>query len=349
MQKRNDLSLINKYRTAIMGFAALWIFFFHEWNPIMEGHWKCYAVETYLKRIGFCGVDFFLFLSGMGLVYAIGKHSVLTFYKRRLLKVFFPFLLIAIAMMIGKGWGIETFLKNITGYNFYMVGMYCFLWFGPAIMTLYLLFPLYHLLFKKSPSKYQFTVAVLLVWLFLTLLVSGTMRGDLYGFTNRIPVFVIGVLAGWMVQEKEWVFTKFTWVLCVMMLAMGLYLAYKTNYEGLHFVVPVSNCCIPNLLIALSGSCLLAKLFAILDTYGRLAGRIILKFFGFFGMISLEFYCVQEWIGQGIRAEMMGNYNNLLINTVDFVCAIVGALVLFGLCKLIRTVFRFDKGEKKAA
>ena len=340
MQKRNDLNLINQYRTPIMGVAALWIFFFHEWNPIMEGHWKAYAVETFFKRIGFCGVDIFFFLSGMGLVYAIGKYSVMTFYKRRLLRTFIPFFVIAVAMMVGKGWGADTFLKNLSGYNFYMSNMYSFLWFGPAIMTLYLIFPFYHFLFKKSASKYQFTFAVLLIWVFLSLFVSGTLRGDLYGFTNRIPVFVIGVLAGWMVQEKEWIFTKFTWVLCLMTFAMGLYLSYKTNYENLYLVVPVSNCCIPNLLMTISGCCLLAKGFSVVDTYWRLAGKVILKLFGFFGTISLEFYCVQEWIGQTIRGRMLDSYGKMCINAVDFVCVLAGALALYGISWLIRFLLK---------
>lgn len=340
---KNDIGLISKYRTAIMGVASLWIFLFHEWSPIMEGHWKCYAVETFLKTIGFCGVDIFLFLSGMGLIYAIKKHNVLTFYKRRLIKVFVPFLIIAIVMMLVNGWEMETFLKNVTGYNFYTVSIYSFLWFGPAIMTLYILFPLYYFLFNKSASKYQFTVAVLVIWLFFSLMVCGIMRGDLYGFTNRIPVFVIGVLAGWIVQEKEVHFTGFTWLLCCMILAMGLYLSYKVIYEDMYLVVPISDCCIPNLLIATSGSCLLAKIFSVLDVYGRLVGRVILKFLNFFGIISMEFYCVQEWMGTIVSAKMAGRYSDLCINLVILICVTVGALLLFGVCKLIRMVTRFDR------
>lgn len=345
MQGKEDLTLINKYRVAIMGFAALWIFLFHEWSYVTAAYPKIYAIEHFVKRIGFCGVDFFLFLSGIGLVYSIGKHSVLTFYKRRLVRVFIPLFVIGFAMMVAKGWGIELFLKNVLGYNFYASSMYSFLWFGTAILTLYLVFPLYYFLFKKTKRKYLFTAVALLIWLILSLLFEGTKRGDLYGFTNRIPVFVIGILAGWVVQEGKFVFTGFKWFCCLITLILGLFLAYKTNYEGMYLLVSESNCCIPNLLIAISGSCLLAKCFSVLEKYGKLPGKIVMKFFGLFGTISLEFYCVQEWVGSEVRYRLAGTYNNILINIVDFICVVVAAIVLYGVCQIIRYIL--GKIEKK--
>ena len=34
MTNDNTLTLINRYRSPIMGFAALWIVFFHLWQPL---------------------------------------------------------------------------------------------------------------------------------------------------------------------------------------------------------------------------------------------------------------------------------------------------------------------------
>ena len=65
MKEKNAFLLISKYRGAIMGFAALWIFFFHEWITLAPSDSVLAFPEAFLKRIGFCGVDIFLLLSAI--------------------------------------------------------------------------------------------------------------------------------------------------------------------------------------------------------------------------------------------------------------------------------------------
>lgn len=72
-ERVHGLDLISKYRGAIMGFAALWILFFHEWVTLFVNNQVGVNIEGYLKRIGFCGVDIFLLLSGIGLTFAIPR------------------------------------------------------------------------------------------------------------------------------------------------------------------------------------------------------------------------------------------------------------------------------------
>lgn len=343
MQEKCGLQLINKYRSAIMGFAALWILFFHEWIPVLEGHWKAYEVEVFWKTIGFCGVDFFLFLSGMGLVYAIRKHNVLTFYKRRLLRVFIPFLVIAVVMALAQEWSFGTLWCNLLGVNFYTKSIYSFLWFGPAILTLYLVFPLYYYFFNKASSKVQFTLCALVVWLVISIVVDDIMRGDLYGFTNRIPVFLVGILAGYLVQEREIVFTRLTWCLCLLLFGAGMYLAYMTGELDYFLLVPLSDCCVPNFLMAISGSCLLAKLFQLMEVYLKAVGKVILRFLGFFGGLSLELYCVQEWVGNQIMQRMIDEYSKMVINVAVFLAVLAASLVLAGICKLIRMLLELPE------
>ena len=241
MEKKNIWDLINRYRGAIMGFAALWICFFHEWEPVFDNFSLLFRLEVFVKTIGFGGVDIFFFLSGMGLVYAMEKHDVLTFYKRRLARVALPYFVTAVAMMLTGGWSISLFLKNLLGWNFFTVSIYSLLWFVPAILILYLLFPAYYALLKKAPGKCLFTLAAVLVWLALSVALKDTLRYDLYGFTNRIPVFVIGALAGWNSREKQLQLKRVHWAVCIAVFAVGLCLAYATNYKGMYLLVPVSN------------------------------------------------------------------------------------------------------------
>lgn len=191
-----------------MGFAALWILFFHEWVTLFVNNQVGVNIEGYLKRIGFCGVDIFLLLSGIGLTFAIRKGNVLTFYYRRIKRILLPFLVMAIIRCALEKWPIIEFWKNISGINFYTKSIYSFLWFVPAILTLYLFFPWYYKLFTKTKKPVLFFLCSLEVWLVFSLFVRETMRGDLYGFTNRIPVFLAGVLLGWLTQQKKTTFTN---------------------------------------------------------------------------------------------------------------------------------------------
>ena len=118
-ERVHGLDLISKYRGAIMGFAALWILFFHEWVTLFVNNQVGVNIEGYLKRIGFCGVDIFLLLSGIGLTFAIRKGNVLTFYYRRIKRILLPFLVMAIIRCALEKWPIIEFWKNISGINFY--------------------------------------------------------------------------------------------------------------------------------------------------------------------------------------------------------------------------------------
>lgn len=330
----NGTSLLLKYRKAIMGVAALLVYVGHVWEPMFGKIVGISFIEYFVKMTGFVGVDFFFFLSGIGLVYGIQKHKLSMFYLRRIRRTYFPFFLTAIAMLIVNRWTLETFIGNVTGFRFLFENMYSLLWFVPAIMIFYFLFPLYYKCFDKADNKYHFTAFVITVWLFFSVMLENVLRGDLYGFTNRIPVFVVGILTGWLIQNQKIVFTKYTWALCTATWLLGIYFAFKTNFQGYFLVVPISNCCIPNFLIATSGSFLLAKIFSIVDMQMGRLGRLIRQFFEFFGMISLEFYCVQEWIGGLILNRLRGHHRAITINAAVFVGTLVLAIVLCVICKL---------------
>lgn len=92
---QNDLSLLFKYRKFLMGFAALWILMTHEWQIVTNETSFFFVTENFIKRIGFCGVDIFLLLSGMGLYYSLEKNPVSRFYYNRLKRVIFPFIIMA--------------------------------------------------------------------------------------------------------------------------------------------------------------------------------------------------------------------------------------------------------------
>ena len=79
-EQNNDINILSKWRGVLMGFSALWILFYHEYIPLVTTPVFLYKIEKFVKRIGFCGVDIFFLLSGMGLTYAIQKTNLPRFY-----------------------------------------------------------------------------------------------------------------------------------------------------------------------------------------------------------------------------------------------------------------------------
>lgn len=353
---RNGFQLLSRYRGAIMGIAAIWILVFHKWIQLTvdpaDGSFELINfLEKFIKKIGFCGVDIFLMLSGIGLTFAIKKESLPKFYYRRIRRIILPFLAIAVIRWRLEKWNTQLFLRNISGYNFYTVKIYSFLWFVPAIITLYLLFPLYYKIFSKVKDKIMFTTGTVTLWLLITLIVRDKMRIDMFGFTNRIPIFVIGILFGYLTQNrKEIVFTIQTYLHLLVTLSLGLYLAYISNFFGYGLIVPVGNCCFPNCLIAVSLPFLIAKVLDVFERRLYLFGKGVVKVLSFFGTFSLEFYCVQEWFA-GIMIPKLTEkgWSNLKINIAIFLMITAVSWAASVMFKYFWKLVEFPFSRKKTA
>lgn len=332
LSAQNGFMLLSHYRGALMGFAALWIYILHEWQTISGEHLRTLWVETFFKRIGFCGVDIFLFLSGIGITYSIAKSkNVFVFYGKRLKRIILPFVVVALLYYRPYGWTPAVFWQNILCISFYRKSMYAFLWYVPAILTFYFFSPLYYHFFIRSSGKIRFTLCALIVWLAGSLLVADRMRYDLFGLTNRIPVFIIGILAGWLAREGHVVFDRLTWKLLTLMFFLGLYLSYLSIYQDMYILVPESNCCVPNLLMSISLSFLLPRfLFALNEKKGlRFLGKGLNRLLSFFGMFTLELYCIQELMGDLILPRILGRYSNLTVNVILFAVVVAAALAMY--------------------
>ena len=314
-------SLISRHRSAIMGFAALWIIFFHVWEPVFGNISGLSFAEAFIKRIGFCGVDIFFFLSGIGMVFAIEKSTLPVFYYRRIKRLILPFLLVGILRVFTNNWSIVKFFKAVSGYSFYFSNIYTLLWFAPAIITFYLLFPLYYRLMKKSGNAVIFTFTVIELWLLFSVKANGIMRRDLFGFTNRIPVFLIGILFACVSKNHKIIWDKSTAVLSAVTLALGAYLAYLTNFADMFLIVQSSNSFLPNLLMTLALCPLLAFIFDKCAFMG--------KIFKFFGLFTLEFYCIQEWLAEQIMKPLTNTMPLIAANIVFILITTALAYIIY--------------------
>lgn len=117
---------------------------------ILLTHLNCDLGSFALNRLALCcqgGVDAFFFMSGFGLYYSAQKgHSTLTFYKRRALRIFPPFLCLFATMMLIQHnftWQRAFWGGTTLAYWFPATRQYMFGWFVSVIVLLYAAFPAY--------------------------------------------------------------------------------------------------------------------------------------------------------------------------------------------------------------
>lgn len=151
--ERSLYRLLSDHRNALMGFAALWIVIFHTWTPLFSYVPVLGAAERFVVRYGFYGVEIFLFLSGLGMVFSIEKHTVGGFYHNRFGKLLLPYAAVAVVRAVVERWTAKEAAMLLSGYAFIFKNAYSFLWYVQTIAVYYLLFPLYYA--GQSPIRWR--------------------------------------------------------------------------------------------------------------------------------------------------------------------------------------------------
>ena len=287
-QKKISLSSLSAYRSEIYGLSILWIMLFHSCI--------CKIKPTPMFRwisIGNMGVEVFLFLSGTGLYYSYSKdRRILDFYKRRILRIYLPVLIICTPYWIyqylttDRSAGI-LLLKYCLA-DFWVRGRQQ-IWFLSLIAVCYFLYPfLFMILFGKKGDRTSFiwTKAVILCMITIALTWSiSRLQPEFYALTEialtRFPVFILGCAMGKEVHDrKERSLFWIPFLTVIMILSCHLILSGQVHgpvkrYTYLFGGIPVTL--------------LSAALFKWLDRTGF---SLLLPFFRFFGGISLECYLV---------------------------------------------------------
>lgn len=194
-----ELSLISKYRTQLMGVSILWVMFFHAHSRIREVHFL-----TFLQDIGYGGVDFFYFLSGLGVYYAY-KGNAKDFYIRRIKRIFPYYLPLVLAYSLYMYYinyiSGGVVVTNILLLSFWFNLPGTFDWYIPSLLLLYLLTPLFLNYFRKD--KVIPTVFVLVFTLITYFLFVDTVLNHLLIVFLRFPVFLGGIWVGYLIKENK--------------------------------------------------------------------------------------------------------------------------------------------------
>ena len=201
-------------RTYLMGIAIIWIVVFHVylWCD-MSGIETTWWIKMFNK--GALGVDIFLLLSAFGLQASIERHSIGKFYLNRVKRLFpvYLFFLLTLFLTFEHDCPIDKMLVQsicqITGLSlfkypeFFSCG-FCFDWFTPAIIFLYLVFPLFSraiVWIIKRRLCYELISLVLLVIIGVWIRENKHFPFGL--FAIRMPIIYIGVISYLHIKNNE--------------------------------------------------------------------------------------------------------------------------------------------------
>ena len=192
---------IGACRDEIKGAAILWVVFFHAQLGLGG---LLYDVQ----KIGYGGVDMFLFLSGFGLYHSLSRDADAGRYllrrARRLLPAYLPFCAVWLCVMLPLyGLGTVQSVRVAAG-NLLMLGFFAgtpamINWYVSALALTLMLAPLVYGLMARASHPRRCAVLVAAACFAGGLCFIGT---EAYMAVSRLPVFVLGMAAAVPVREE---------------------------------------------------------------------------------------------------------------------------------------------------
>ena len=291
--------------------AAFQILFFHLWAPLTSTQ-----IEQFILKTAYVGVDMFFFLSAYSL--AGREIDYVPFLKDRVLKLYAKFAFFTLIMaLFSKSFGVIRVVKSLTLIEFFQKGGGAFLWFIPAILILYIIYPL----FLKWNSRFK-VIWVLLIWLIAGVFSEHVLSYTaVFIFTNRIPVILAGYLFKTYCTHNNNLRRSF-----IVLIPLGVLLLHMYGFKvRLNF--PIKDMfyvlAIPTVLGLVTLSSYVKK-YAVTESLGS---------------ITLELYAVQMIFGQRILIWAYNVFNKNALLTNIFV---TGVMLL--LAYIISHVFK--RGER---
>lgn len=272
------------------------------------------------KSMGDCGVDVFLFISGISLYFSFSKKasSLKSFYMRRLKRIALPALLTSVLWFAVLAPNPE---KNLIAFFFDVTGISLFInrnlttWFVTTIIICYALYPLLYIANQKAGNSVWMLVLILLICFAINTILC-------YAFPvlwknsrilfRRIPILDIGSFCGKFVYEK-WSL-PFSINQCILgsVVVIAMYIFTKQYWSP---IIPKYY-----VYIILSISC--TVLFSIIGNVS-----VINRITSWFAPITLEVYlCHEKWLS--IVSRIFPTTGSVEINLASFVLCIITARLL---------------------
>ena len=305
-----------KNKKVIMSFSALMIIIFHLWINITKPNTNIYLIETYLRYIGYIGVDIFFFLSA----YSLASNEIdnyLNFIFKRFKKIYLKFIIFGVIAFFFNKWSFLKLLKIIFGIEFLTKGGGSFLWFIPAIMIIYVFLPLY----KKLDNKYRVITPIITIitYLILVITLSINKKTTLLIFINRIPIILFGYYFSKLkifekLQKNNLLYYCIALCLTIFGLFFNYYLYlnhfYLSYFQDIFYVLSIP---------------LIIGVILLLDKIK------VNKLFNYLGSITLEIYAIQMIFGYYLTGKLVKIINNSFLTNIISIVIVILIASLFNL------------------
>ena len=201
---------LSKYRSEIYGCMIIWIVLFH-WYEVFADKLNFNWIVFNLISQGNVGVDLFLILSGFSIRYAFKKYesltreNVLRFYKRRIVKLFIPYVFWCIPYLILSYFflyinSVAMLIKEMLFIDRHVSGF----WFIGCIFVCYMISPVIEHLLRKHREK--MVIALTILYIIVLGAFARFFPDAFYKYEvllTRIPAFILGMLLYQWVSEKR--------------------------------------------------------------------------------------------------------------------------------------------------
>ena len=329
------LKEVIKYRKIWMGFAILWVIFFHF-------GYKPPDPLAALQSSGYSGVDIFFFASGIGcyLSYSRDKNAA-AFIKRRFIRImptYFVFIVIwCTYKVITDGMDFTTVLGNIFCVQDLTGKDGSFNWYFGAMWIFYLLTPYFVAIADKIKKPAGCVLFCLLLVLFS--FPFWNVKA-LIIIVTRMPVYFLGMYLAKRSQESDdkisLKFMLIATVLSIISMAAFIVCYFKLHDElwnyGLWWYPFIITA--PTICLYLSFICKQLE--------KKSAGRNILKAFSFIGSYTFELFLVHLFVFKEVSSMIMERQPNHVI-AIWFAALIpvaIGAAILYQLTKGVNKLIK---------
>lgn len=325
-----DLNLISKYRTPLMGIAALMIILCHapQYGVAMPN-----SISSVMLRGGL-GVDIFLYLSGVGCWYSLSKGVTLKkWYCKRFIRIFIPYFFMQFpfwALKIFNGsFSIMNELMVFSTINFwlYHVGA----WYVALLIPLYIVTPFIYKILELGNRVF---IALLMVVVIITVcmlnidmfvgIIYEILRNLQWAF-GRVPSFIIGMAMAPLIK-KGVKFNIFALIIIPLLLYVAIHLLIDKN-------TPTEWCLV---LPVLSVFIVFIPRIYKLNT--------IYNFFSWMGLVSLESYLANIYLCGAVKDVLRQSQNANILFTGGYleysIVIVLGLLLSYIVNKMSRIIIK---------
>ena len=276
---------VSKYRDELKGLAMLWVLWFHS-GLILPG------LPDDLRKLGYGGVDIFLFLMGMGLSYSLRRNGDLRAYLSRRMKKLLPAYLTVVVLWMAVSYPAMNLsavqaVQGVAG-NLFMVGYWLqlpgvYTWFANTVFTFALIAPAVYAVLEGGKTRGLIVLlAIAFGFGFAAIGMEQLMPA------SRFPIFILGMAFGLRQTSGKGARQN---ILLALSLAAGLFLVEYCMHRRTDLLIGYGMYWYPFVLITPPLCMGLAFLFRKAEKLERAFAPLRAV-----GRSSFEIYLVNVWI-----------------------------------------------------